>query len=162
MMASTHVVFGMACWGAFERVHGVSILSAPEGMLIAGAASLLPDIDHPSSRFGRMVPFISYPISAIFGHRGITHSLLMVVVLLAALVIAGHAGWFVAPLVIGYLSHLIGDMLTNSGVPLLWPQRGKVSIPVFNTGGLLEPLVRLALVVGLLAAAWLSVVPSAH
>lgn len=156
MMASTHVVFGMTCWAVFERMHGVSILSSPETMMVAGVASLLPDIDHPKSKFGRLVPFLSYPISATFGHRGITHSLLMVVAMMIALFAFGHHGWFLPPLVIGYLSHLMGDMLTNSGVPLLWPQRGKVSIPVFNTGSILEPVVRVGLVVVLAAMIWQS------
>ncbi|VEB43121.1 Inner membrane protein ydjM [Chromobacterium violaceum] len=50
-------------------------------LLLAGglAGSLLPDIDHPKSWLGRRIPFLSRPISYLFGHRGITHSLLAVV-----------------------------------------------------------------------------------
>lgn len=154
MNASTHVLFGMASWGAFERLYGVNVLSAPETMLIAGFSSLLPDIDHPQSRFGRMIPFISYPISAIFGHRGVTHSLFMAIMLLVGLLIYGKTLWMLPPVVVGYLSHLVGDVLTNSGAPLLWPQKGKVSIPVFNTGSFVEPFVRALLFVALLGIAW--------
>lgn len=154
MMASTHVVFGLTCWVAFERVHGVDLLSSPATLLIASCSSLLPDIDTPKSRFGRMVPFLSYPISAIFGHRGITHSLFMVVIMMAAMLFYGHSNWFIAPLVVGYLSHLVGDVFTNSGAPLLWPNKDKVSIPVFDTGGFVEVVVRVALVAVLVAFFW--------
>jgi len=41
--------------------------------------SYMPDIDHPKSAFGSRVLPLSLPISAIFGHRGITHSLIAVV-----------------------------------------------------------------------------------
>lgn len=36
--------------------------------------SLIPDIDHPGSYLGKKFPLISKPTSSMFGHRGITHS----------------------------------------------------------------------------------------
>jgi inner membrane protein len=150
MMASTHVTFGVTCWAAFERIHGVSILSAPETYLVASIASLLPDIDHPKSWFGSKVPFLSYPISAVFGHRGITHSFIMVLSLIFLMWLYGTSFWLITPMVIGYLSHLGGDMITNSGVPLFWPKKDKVSMPIFNTGGFLELIVRVFLIIILL------------
>lgn len=56
---------------------------------------------------------------AFVPHRSVTHSLLMVV----------YLGWivyqispaYVLPFVAGYLSHLLADALTVSGIPLLWP-----------------------------------------
>lgn len=142
MMASTHIALGMGCWMGYARMKGLPIEPIP--IAIAAIGSLLPDMDHPQSAFGRVVPFISIPISLIFGHRGITHSLIAVVALSIALWHYNQA-WFVAPAVVGYLSHLAGDMLTNSGVPLFWPKKAKVSLPLFNTGGLLEGLFRYAI-----------------
>jgi len=39
---------------------------------------MMPDIDHPQSAFGKRVLPLSIPIATVFGHRGITHSLLAV------------------------------------------------------------------------------------
>lgn len=151
MMASTHVAFGLTCWSAYAQVKGIPF--QPESLMIAGVASLLPDLDHPKSAFGRVVPFLSYPISAIFGHRGITHSLFAVVAGIAALLVYGYQLWFIAPLTIGYLSHLAGDLFTNSGVPLFWPKKDKVAFPIFSTGGVTEFFVRIVITIALV---WLT------
>lgn len=118
----------------------------PEAIIIAGASSLLPDIDHPKSTFGRLVPFLSYPISAVFGHRGITHSFFAILASIAILLKYGYQTEYVAAIIIGYLSHLAGDMLTNSGVPLFWPAKDKIAIPIISTGGLIEWIVRVFLI----------------
>ena len=46
------------------------------GLAVAGPLS--PDIDHPKSWVGRRMKLISIPISKLFGHRGITHSIVAV------------------------------------------------------------------------------------
>jgi inner membrane protein len=143
MMASTHVLFGLNCWLGYAQLRGVPL--HPESILIAGAASLLPDIDHPKSTFGTLVPFLSRPISAIFGHRGITHSLFAIIAGIYIMHKYGYQTEYVAAIVVGYLSHLLGDMMTDSGVPLLWPVKLKMAIPIFSTGGFVEWLVRIAL-----------------
>lgn len=86
--------------------------------------SLLPDIDHPQSYLGRRLPFLSVPIFKLFGHRGFTHSFLS----LGLLTIASAFYWSVNPLffggiLLGYFSHLLADMCTPSGVPLLYPDK---------------------------------------
>ncbi len=144
MMASTHIVFGLNCWVGYAQLRGLPI--HPETIMIAGASSLLPDIDHPKSTFGRLVPFLSYPISAVFGHRGITHSFFAILAGIAILLKYGYQTEYVAAIVIGYLSHLAGDMMTNSGVPLFWPVKSRIAIPVFSTGSGVEWIVRVALI----------------
>lgn len=58
----------------------------------------------------------------LVGHRGIAHSLLAVVAMAFVLTFyGGIAGSVVAALSIGYVVHLAGDFVTNSGIPLLWP-----------------------------------------
>lgn len=119
--------------------------------LLAGGilGSMLPDIDHPKSAFGSKVVPISTIISGIFGHRGITHSLI-------ALMAVSYGGWhfmreanmgnidvapFVAGISAGYLSHLVGDWMTNSGIPLLWPSSKRFVSPIrMFTGDLKEYL----------------------
>ncbi|WP_345860848.1 metal-dependent hydrolase [Shewanella algae] len=60
-----------------------------------------------------------------------------------------HANGYVMVLMIGYMSHIIADMLTDSGVPLLWPVQKRFGITICKTGGVLEHIVAY----GLLAVA---------
>jgi inner membrane protein len=138
MMAHSHVVFGLALWTAAAAIDGNSVGGAIDLGLVA-LGSLLPDIDHPSSWFGRRVPFISWPLAAIVGHRGVTHSAVALAVWAAALLLAGSTLWL-GPLATGYLSHLAGDCLTPSGIPVLWPSRRRFRIPLFRTNSLAEHL----------------------
>jgi inner membrane protein len=48
---------------------------------------------------------------------------------------------FAAPLVVGYLSHLLADLLTPGGLRLAWPMKGVWSLPLCRTGSAFEPLV---------------------
>lgn len=86
--------------------------------------SLLPDIDHPQSYLGRRLRILSVPINKLFGHRGFTHSIFFTLLL----GIATAPWWAVNPLffgglLLGYSSHLLADMTTPSGVPLLYPDK---------------------------------------
>lgn len=120
------------------------------GVCLIGA--LLPDVDHPSSTVGKLVPFLSYPISAIFGHRGITHSLLMISFMIWYLYegvqhttfTTSYIKYFTVPLVVGYLSHLIADMMTPAGLPLLYPLKRRFNIAFIQNKGI-QYLVSLAL-----------------
>lgn len=100
--------------------------------MIAGGyfGGLLPDIDHPGSKIGRALYPIAWVVNKIFGHRGATHSLLAlfltsVLFILPALMLEGFSAFmytqFAIGVGVGFLSHLILDMSTKSGVPLLYP-----------------------------------------
>lgn len=147
--AFTHIAAGIAAalvvsdFAHATPSHAVFVLAG--GVL----GSLLPDIDHPKSAFGSKVVPISTVISAVFGHRGVTHSLI-------ATVGVAFGGWYFmhtanmgnvdwAPFLVGmsagYLSHLLGDWMTNSGVPLLWPSKRKFVAPIrMFTGDIKEYL----------------------
>ncbi|WP_288841585.1 metal-dependent hydrolase [uncultured Deefgea sp.] len=141
MMARTHIAFAalmmVACSvGILQRMPQVHEVA------LAGAAGLLPDLDHPQSTFGRIVPYISIPIAKVFGHRGFTHSFLMVALIIWLLLTYREQQDIpVLPLVIGYFSHIIGDLLTPSGVPLLWPVRKKFSLNLFKADGPMEHVI---------------------
>jgi len=72
---------------------------------------------------------------ANFGHRGVTHSMLA----LGLLVALGelplfpwhwlHLGFLIGW---GYASHLVADALTKQGVPLLWPLDRRFGFPPFR------------------------------
>ena len=76
---------------------------------------------------------------------------------------AGTAGWLGTAVTLGMLVHAVGDAITESGAPLLWPLpiRGRTWYPVgsprvarFRTGGAVEAwLVAPALTVGTLVLA---------
>lgn len=69
-------------------------------------------------------------IASFAPHRTITHSLLMVV----------YLGWTVNMIspeymwafVVGYLSHLIADAMTVSGIPFLWPVPQRISLSMIG------------------------------
>lgn len=148
MMAGSHVVVGMATVTALGAVAGIH----PDALMWTGAAfgALLPDIDHPGSWIGRRVWVISVPISATFGHRGITHSLFAVAACIAWAAFHRLSGFWV-PVALGYLSHLGTDALTPAGVPLLWPNRRVFSLDLFKTGSATEYVLSSLVVLGMAA-----------
>ena len=97
---------------------------------LAAIASLLPDVDLPPAKIGRLFWFLSVPLERRFGHRTLTHSALM---LLAVGLLAAPL-WFLNPLyfwavVGGYWSHLWIDMLNIRGVDLFWPSPIRLVTP---------------------------------
>lgn len=133
MKAATHVLAGAAAWTGVAWLDSGG-LAQPEGLAAAALGALLPDIDHPRSWFGRRMGLLSRLLSMVVGHRGITHSLLAVVMCLYGLLIVGRGA--IAPAVlVGYLSHLLCDSLTRHGVPLLWPWRRPFGLRLVTTGG---------------------------
>ncbi len=147
MMAGSHVALGAAAWVAAAPLLGASSLS-PVALGLAVTGSLLPDLDHPKSWMGKRLRPVSHLLSAVFGHRGVTHSLLAVVACTALLLRQGLPREVVAPLAVGYLSHLAADLLTPGGLRLAWPFRGTWALPLCRTGSPMEPLVVAALLCG--------------
>lgn len=86
--------------------------------------SILPDIDTPYSYLGRRLKLISIPIYKIFGHRTITHSLLLWTILLLASPVFNRGlnyGIFCISLYGGVVLHLVLDTISTVGVCLLYP-----------------------------------------
>jgi inner membrane protein len=149
MMAGSHVALGAAAWIVAAPHIGLPALD-PIAIGLAVLGGLLPDIDHPKSWVGKRLRPASDVVAGVFGHRGITHSLLAVLGCWLLLRSQAIPVRYAAPLVVGYLSHLVGDLLTPGGLRLAWPLRGTWALPLCRTGSAFEPLV-VALVV---AAAW--------
>lgn len=82
--------------------------------------ALLPDIDHANSYISKRVPIIPTLLSFYTKHRGFTHSLLGIIVVLALLVAANLFFHLQAIVVlgfgIGYILHITADALTVSGI----------------------------------------------
>lgn len=123
MIGKTHLLIGAAT--------GLALIAnsrPPSPALVVTAAAigaLLPDLDSPGSLISRKTGPLGWFYSWFVKHRGVTHSALAAVMVLLGVALlgrdypdsqfAGFALWC------GYLSHLAADMLTKSGVPLLWP-----------------------------------------
>lgn len=139
MMAGSHVALGVAAWLVAAPHLGLPAAS-PSCLGLALLGSLLPDIDHPKSWLGRRLRPVSTGIAGVLGHRGLTHSAVAV----AACAWSLHGGaprWIVAPLTVGYLSHLAADLLTPRGLRLAWPLRTTWAFPLCKTGSPFEPLI---------------------
>lgn len=111
------------------------------GGVVLGA--VLPDIDEPRSYIGLKIPIIPNIIKMIFGHRGITHSLLAVgCVFLLSFLMKNN---FVFGIAIGYLLHIVGDTFSKSGVKWFNPFSNKsIRLPGglgYKTGGAIEYII---------------------
>ena len=120
-------------------------------IIFSVAASIIPDIDEPNSKIGSKVTGISKSTKAIFGHRTITHSLLGAIIF--GLIVNYFVDFFSLPdfittfFILGYLSHLLGDIFTISGVPLFYPLSKKYAIPIVKTGSNVERFFQLVITV---------------
>ena len=86
-------------------------------------------------------------VAAFSKHRGITHSLIGLGCATYAVQSWLGASWTV--FAVGYGSHLLADMLTDRGVPLLWPLKLDFSVPTgFRTGRFFSTLIEKTIQVG--------------
>lgn len=141
MTAEGHVIFAVASVIFAKRAHLTPELANGGWWHLLAAAlltCLLPDLDHPESLAGQRLKWLSRPLYRALGHRGFTHSLLAVAGMVLLLKAPFARAWSVPAdvlqgMVIGYLSHIIADMLTSAGVPLLWPCRWRFCLPLINS-----------------------------
>lgn len=147
MMGHTHVAIGLAAGlGVGMTTHvGMPDLLILVG--IAGAAALLPDVDHPNGSIRQKLGILGHVGFFWLKHRGITHTFLALLAVSAAVLHFLPYGLALA-VIVGYGSHLISDMMTRAGLPVLWPLSGE-SIHLLpralrvSTGGKIETLILL-------------------
>jgi len=79
MTLGTHVAFASVLYLGGATLFGYR----PDAIswALAAVASVLPDVDLPPARIGRLFWFISAPLERRFGHRTLTHSLLLLTAL---------------------------------------------------------------------------------
>ena len=130
MTAPTHIAFGLLTVAGSFSFFSMPFHRNLPAVACAIIGSVLPDIDSPRSYIGRVLPFASIPIERQWGHRTITHSLLC---LLALSVMTWPLLIFQTPcyaaLLLGYMSHIIADCATKSGVPLFYPHPAACVFP---------------------------------
>jgi inner membrane protein len=75
MLSATHAAFSSALYLGGAAVFEYQTDPVSWGLAIL--FSFMPDIDIPTSRVGRPLFFISVPLEKRFGHRTITHSMIL-------------------------------------------------------------------------------------
>lgn len=167
MKGITHSLGGVAVGIATVNVAGIDITTSKgigSGAAIIGMAtlgSLLPDIDAWNSTISRRARIISIPVKVLqiltkifhiegFEHRGIMHTLLFPIIFGIAGCCTGGGRLLFIALALGYLSHLLLDGFTPTGIPLMAPVlkirvRFLPRILCIKTGSLLELPVIIAL-----------------
>lgn len=124
---------------------------------VTAVAALLPDMDHPDATMPRALMWpgraLAAVIGAIFGHRTLTHSVVGVGLLCLGMAVIPRLPTFCyLAVILGCVTHIIGDMITVSGVPLFWPHKHEFRIARMRAGGHFEMLVVAPLLMA--AAAW--------
>jgi inner membrane protein len=162
MLARTHNII------AFAGLSSVVVYFAPTEIktitfvlsLVANAVgALLPDIDQASNKLWDLLPFgdtfAKYFNKAFLNHRGLTHSIVGFILIdkiarwLLPMILNGlYIDIFTVyvALMVGYISHLIADSLTEEGLPLLFPLKYKFGFPPIKswrikTGGWFENII---------------------
>jgi membrane-bound metal-dependent hydrolase YbcI (DUF457 family) len=135
MTGATHVVLALGTLGVQRYCTGLDLSPVGLAMIVVGA--LAPDLDGQGliARPGRLcrrwigrrwatllnVPFLALSgwVRASFGHRGLLHTPFFAACL--ALLGAGmNLEWLIF-FSWGYVTHLVGDLCTVAGIPVLGP-----------------------------------------
>ena len=135
MTGTTHVVLAVATFGVQQYFTGIGLHPWGACMIVIGA--LAPDIDgqgiivRPGRWFVLLVgksiaSWLSYPtlalsaaVEAAFGHRGLLHTPFFLGCLAVTAYVMQYE-WLTF-LSWGYATHIIGDLCTVAGIPLLGP-----------------------------------------
>ncbi len=134
MSSINHITGGIVITGIFTSFWEINILSKSWYLITCIFFSLLPDIDHPKSFIGKLFPPISKYLDRNYGHRTISHGLLFfissIIIILFIEKILLNTTKYTLIAFFAYLSHLLFDMMTIQGIPLLYPfKRNPCVIP---------------------------------
>jgi len=137
MRGITHLAGGICAAAIVGRISNIPYTTLAAGVAVASVAALVPDWINVA------VPGIN--IRGAMGHRGFTHWML-----------TAYVTWFIVAIfsrslsifwIVGYVSHLLLDVLTERGAPVLWPIPGQVSLLPVHEGGLFDKWLGAALIV---------------
>lgn len=137
MLGHTHALIGVTTVVGAQALTGFMephlVQDLPTGITLNISngliGALLPDIDANESSIKRELGLAGQLIQTTLGlmgvkHRGATHfGLTALLVFFVAIYVGRYLGYpdLGFAFGMGYLSHLLADGLTKSGVPLLWP-----------------------------------------
>lgn len=137
MLAKTHALFSLLLGLIF--LYYVDVPYKIIFLILLVLSSYLPDIDTPQSTLGKKVWLISYPLKLIFGHRKLFHSLFLPLAIYAVFYYF-KLQYFGLAVMLGYITHLIGDALSKEGIMFLYPISKFKITGFFKVGGLIETI----------------------
>lgn len=130
----SHIIIGTTLGlSLFQRLEVPSLEVGVPFFVGIYIGSLLPDVDCKSSIMGKALP-----IWMITKHRGLTHSLLFLLLPFLVSRIFPNAYYLSYGLYYGIASHIFFDLLTPAGCQILFPIQKKFKVPLIKTGGILE------------------------
>jgi len=126
MNGATHVIGGYVFAGTLCAFSDVNIFENHTYIGVCTFFALLPDIDTTRSMLGKIFYPVAWIINRKFGHRTITHSILFLAIVYAVIFSLFKLSIISDPSILkialyALLSHFIFDMITVSGIPLLYP-----------------------------------------
>ena len=136
MLARTHIAFGFLL-GLFLLPY-LDISNKIIFFVLVLLGSLIVDIDHPKSKLGRRLGFISKLFKFLFGHRGLFHSIFFTLIV-SYLFYYFNKEYGIA-LFIGCVSHLVADSFTKQGINFLHPIANFRLSGFVKTGSFLETI----------------------
>jgi inner membrane protein len=124
MLWYNHIPISIFASGAVGAATDVNIFKRWDMLIVIVILSILPDIDVPSSLFGRLFKKLSGWINERYGHRAITHSIWAAIFVylffqLFNLIFRTDMDAFI--LSIAYFAHTVADAMTQDGVRILSP-----------------------------------------
>ena len=110
-------------------------------LVVCHFSALIPDLDRSTAKIWQFIPFgghIGRIVDPLIKHRNISHSILGVLLFslfLKLLLLTFPDYWAVDTYivwvagVVAYISHLVADMFTVDGIPLLFPIKRFFGLP---------------------------------
>ena len=143
MKFKTHLAFGLfigLLYLTYAEVQNKFLF-----ILFVMLGSGLPDIDNASSKLGSKIWPLSKLIEIFLGHRGIFHSIWLII-LIPGIVYLYLSKIYGIALFIGYFSHVLMDGFTKKGVNFLNPFLELRLRGFLETGSFLEKMILVVIV----------------
>ena len=122
--------------------------------LAAAVGGIAPDIDEPFSVIGQRLWFLAVWIKYVFGHRTVSHSLVMVGVLLVLGIILLIPPVVVLAFCVGWGTHLVLDAMSG-GIQLWWPSKRRWVLGRYPVYGMADQLCLVSGMVLFLLGMWM-------
>lgn len=118
MLGKTHIVNAIAIASVPLAFSSTKIdIEYSIFLLLIAIGSIIPDIDEPNSILGRKLKFLSYPINIFFGHRTITHNLILFSIFsIFSIFFYIQKYNYLFALSVGILIHILQDSMTYQGI----------------------------------------------
>lgn len=121
MNGITHALLGLGVGVAVAAIAPADTVLRAATIAAGGIGGLLPDIDHPKAMISKYAIGIGGAVRLVASHRGPTHTVLFIAAVMGLLLLIKAPEWIMAAAAGGLVSHLLADMLTVAGVPILMP-----------------------------------------